>query len=109
MDTPATETRCDDEALAEIVYKCARSEQEVEAVKALLGRLDDIKADPYNSRHVHPFTLIRFLRARDLDLNQAESMFRSSMEWRKAERIGERKHFCLCPLEPLLPFSCSSA
>jgi len=40
-----------------------------------------------SEKHQGDLYLLSWLRARDLDLGKAEEMFRTSMEWRKANGI----------------------
>lgn len=87
--TMAPDTTGEGERLSEIVYSSI-SEVEKTNLKALVSRLQDISENALNARFVHPFTIIRFLRARQGDVDKAEFMFRNSMKWREEERIDAR-------------------
>ena len=52
----------------------------------LLGRLATLGSDPSEfceSFNLHADTAYRFLKARAFDVDQAEAMFRQSLQWRK--------------------------
>jgi hypothetical protein len=68
-----------------------RVQEEKVGVRALVDLLRDVQEeDQGNAHHVHPFTLIRFLRARQLDVQKAEVLFRGMLEWRTKENIDAR-------------------
>jgi len=77
------------ERLAEIVYAHVTPE-EAKVLQQFCAKMAHLKENPLAHRFVHPYTLIRFLRARNGDLAKASQMFEESMRWRTQENIDER-------------------
>jgi len=60
------------------------SDAEIAALQKFKPRVSDVLPDEYNRKDEN---LIRWLRARDLDLNKAEELLRKSMQWREDNKI----------------------
>lgn len=70
-------------------------EDELEQLRELHALLRDLEARPHPALKKAPFhrqaqTLLRFLRARDGNVDQAESMFRNYLDWRHKFQIDEK-------------------
>lgn len=79
----------EEQRLAEIVFAHISADEAL-LVRQLCERVSHLKENSTVCKQVHPYTLIRFLRARNGDITKAAQMFQDSMQWRIDERIDER-------------------
>ncbi|CAG7824057.1 unnamed protein product [Allacma fusca] len=64
----------------------AFTNKEIEALSKFRSVISDLNLDPEQSSEHH---LIRWLRARDLNVQQASEMLRKSLQWRKDNKIDQ--------------------
>lgn len=60
------------------------TEKELIALKNFRHQINDLKLDWFSG---HNYSLMRWLRARELNVDKAENMLRQSLEWRKVRNI----------------------
>ena len=68
-------------------------QKEDASVRKLLDRVEDLRGDGSHfgpAFDLTPFTAMRFLRARDGDVDKAERMFRDAYTWRMEFGVAEK-------------------
>jgi hypothetical protein len=68
------------------VYTCAFTSDETKAIQKFKDHLTSKKIE-YNSKKINDEYLVRFLRARKLDINKTFEMFVKFLAWRKENDI----------------------